>query len=194
MGWSCGELFEYSNWYWTDSNVESCRRQEAELVCSSVFGISKSGSDDHHMEVDQDNTGVNLFEINMFGESHGISHGRFIIVVVIISVLSILAFVGMRRLRRWARGVGAPPHQADPRTVAVPRASVPEEWAGRAQPCVIQLDPRLLMANFRRGASFAPSANERVAEAENLSPSVEDEARSRGGSSSQQLTGHVTAA
>ena len=94
MGWSCGELFEYSAWYWGDKNVASCRVEEAQRVCKEVFhlGSGQNAITDSH-DTSQSNSGVNLLTLNMFGQTHSISHVGFFTVLAVIILIAIAAWL-----------------------------------------------------------------------------------------------------
>ena len=83
MGWRCGQLFEYGQWYWSDTNVASCRVEEARRVCKEIFHIDSSDNIDSH-DIAQTNSGLNLFTINAFGQAHSVSHMGFLVTILII--------------------------------------------------------------------------------------------------------------
>ena len=169
MGWQCGQLYSYGKWYWEDPNVAECRKFEARSVCQDLFEVTlPAGAEDHSTAISQDNTGLNLLEFNIFGESHGVSHAGFFLFLFVLLALAALFCICWRGFKVWAaRHISTPP--------TAPRRPS-REWQGdwraessvrpsnRGQPCAIQIDPYDLVAAFRHGG-IRPHPDRRFTEA-----------------------------
>ena len=104
MGWSCGQFWSYASDYWHDSGVAQCRRSEARAVCHELFGIGE-GALGQKQNIRQDNTGVNLFTLNAFGQEHEVSHLGFFISLLVITLVCVAAYVTRKRFRRMAKAL-----------------------------------------------------------------------------------------
>ena len=180
MGWTCGQLWQYAQWYWDDANVASCRKSEAANVCRQIFDVQSSGcaSEDHSTSISQTNAGVNLFEVNLFGESHGVSHAGFFIFLTFVLVVVVLLLVVRALFRKWAvRHQPAAPEEPVHRGELIPLgSSTVRGGPDRAQPVVIQLTASDLFSALGR-PGVRPGRSDRLAEADDAlrSPGEERE-------------------
>ena len=196
MGWSCGELWQYGKWYWDDPNVAECRESEAKSVCRDIFGMKdQCGAEDHHTSISQSNSRVNLMEFNLFGESHGVSHVGFFLFILVVIVFSVFIIVLVRAIRRWAGRLRESPASAS----QAPDPSSTHGWpvmsamrtGDRAQPVVIQLDPRELVTLFRSGGApslYSATPSRRLAETD---VRVESSGEERGAAVAPTVTPRV---
>ena len=126
MGWKCGQLFEYGQWYWTDTNVASCRVEEATRVCSEIFRVTGTTKYTDSHDIAQSNSGLNLFTVNAFGQSHSISHVGFTMGIIIVVAALILCCViqkYFKNIKDAVRGPKLRPQQHGP--IAAMNTSAP---------------------------------------------------------------------
>ena len=117
MGWHCGQLFEYSSWYWHDEGVAECRLEESRRVCAELFGISAETNVDSH-DMSQKNSGLNLFTINAFGQEHTVSHVGFTSFLIILGIVAVLAIFVFRKFQA-IKTVRRPPQWHRPGQVII---------------------------------------------------------------------------
>ena len=139
MGWSCGELFTYSSDYWNDPNVIACRSSEARAVCSQLFQIADNPED--QLNIDQENTGLNFFTLNAFGQEHEVSHVGFFFFVLLLAVACLIVWAlrkRMRDMKKVLRGSGL--QSPTRRTAMTPTWSrTTHPWSDQAH--VVRFDP-----------------------------------------------------
>ena len=132
-GWQCGQFWSYAADYWYDTGVAQCRRKEATAVCLELFSI---GADykAQQQNVHQENSGVNLFTLNAFGQEHEVSHLGFFLGLIIIILVIVAAYFLRKRFREMAKALKEPW-----RTSAFARRFTP--WARHADQYAPARDP-----------------------------------------------------